>query len=38
VQVFWFNTERPHQSIDDLTPIEVEHLHYRLNPGLAEAG
>jgi putative transposase len=36
--VFWFNTERPHESIDDLTPIEVEDLHYRLNPGLAEAG
>jgi hypothetical protein len=28
--VFWFNTERPHESIDDLTPIEVEHLHYRV--------
>jgi hypothetical protein len=28
----------PNESIDDLTPIEVEHLHYHLNPGLAEAG
>ena len=36
--VFWFNTERPHESIDDLTPIEAEDLHYRLNPDLAEAG
>jgi putative transposase len=36
--VFWFNTERPHESIDDLTPIEAEDLHYRLNPVLAEAG
>jgi putative transposase len=36
--VFWFNTERPHESIDDLTPIEAEQLHYRLHPVLAEAG
>ena len=36
--VFWFNTERPHESIDDLTPIEAEQLHYRLITDLAKAG
>ncbi len=36
--VDWFNTERPHESIDDLTPIQVEELHYRHRTGLAEAG
>ena len=36
--VDWFNTERPHESIDDLTPIEAEQLHYRLITDLAEAG
>ena len=35
--VHWFNTERPHESIDDLTPMEVETLHYRLHPGLTQA-
>ena len=36
--VSWFNTERPHESIDDLTPVQVEDLHYRYRAGLAEAG
>jgi putative transposase len=36
--VTWFNTERPHESIDDLTPIAVEELHYRYRAALAEAG
>jgi putative transposase len=36
--VDWFNNERPHESIDDLTPIQVENLHYRYRTGLAEAG
>lgn len=36
--VEWFNTERPHESIDDLTPIQVENLHYRYRTGLAETG
>ena len=36
--VWWFNTERPHESIDDLTPTEVAALHYRLRTGLAETG
>ena len=26
--VDWFNTERPHDSLDDLTPETVENLHY----------
>jgi putative transposase len=36
--VNWFNTERPHESIDDLTPVQVEDLHHRYRAGLAEAG
>jgi len=36
--VNWFNTERPHESIDDLTPIQAEQLHYRYRASLAEAG
>ena len=36
--VEWFNTERPHESIDDLTPVAAEHLHYRYRARLAEAG
>ena len=31
--VLWFNTERTHGSIDDLTPLEVEQLDYaRIKP------
>ena len=36
--VTWFNTERPHESNDDLTPMQVEDVHYRYRTGLAEAG
>ena len=36
--VHWFNTERPHESIDDLTPVKVEQIHYTHRTGLAEAG
>ena len=36
--VHWFNTERPHDSIDDLTPVKVEQIHYTHRTGLAEAG
>ena len=36
--VDWFNTERPHESIDDLTPQQAEDLHYRYQASLAEAG
>jgi putative transposase len=35
--VFWFNNDRPHESIDDLTPIQVEQIHYTHRTGLAEA-
>jgi putative transposase len=34
--VHWFNNERTHESIDDLTPIQAEEIHYaarnRLDP------
>ena len=33
--VDWFNTARPHGSIQDLTPIQAEHTH---RTRLAEAG
>jgi putative transposase len=36
--VDWFNTERPHESIDDLTPVAAEKMHYRHRAALAEAG
>ena len=36
--VTWFNTERPHESNDDLTPMGIEDVHYRYRTGLAEAG
>jgi putative transposase len=36
--VDWFNNERPHESIDDLTPVQAEELHYRYRASLAEAG
>jgi putative transposase len=36
--VHWFNTQRPHESIDDLTPVQVEQLHYTHRTRLAEAG
>jgi hypothetical protein len=36
--VDWFNTERTHESIDDLTPVAAEELHYRYHAHLAEAG
>jgi putative transposase len=29
--VDWFNTERPHESVDDLTPARVEEVHYARN-------
>ena len=35
--VTWFNTERPHESSDDLTPAQAELLHYRLRAGLTGA-
>jgi putative transposase len=35
--VDWFNTERPHEYLDDLTPARAEELHYihRNTPALA---
>jgi putative transposase len=36
--VHWFNTERPHESIDDLTPVQAEQAHYAARNRLAEAG
>lgn len=36
--VLWFNTERTHGSIDDLTPLEVEQLDYARNEPVTTAG
>ena len=36
--VDWFNTERPHESLADLTPAAAEQLHYDHRTTLATAG
>jgi putative transposase len=36
--VHWFNTARPHESIQDLTPIQAEQTHYTPRTRFAEAG
>jgi putative transposase len=36
--VDWFNTERPHESIDDLTPIQAEGIHYAARNRLVPTG
>lgn len=36
--VHWFNTERIHSSIDDITPIELEGLDYALTEPLDRVG
>lgn len=36
--VDWFNTERPHEFLDDHTPARIEQLHYAHKHALAEAG
>jgi putative transposase len=36
--VTWFNTERPHESIDDLTPLEAEQAHYAARNRLVPTG
>ncbi len=36
--VEWFNTERPHNELDDFTPAEVERPHYAYRHRLQEAG
>ena len=36
--VHWFNAERPHEYLDDLTSEAAEHLHYDHKRTLAPAG
>jgi len=36
--VDWFNNERPHESIDDLTPIQAEEVHYAARNRLIPTG
>lgn len=36
--VLWFNSDRPHGSIDDLTPLEVEQLDYARIEPVEQAG
>lgn len=36
--VDWFNNERPHESIDDLTPIQAEDAHYAARNRLSPTG
>jgi putative transposase len=36
--VDWFNTERPHESIDDLTPLQAEEVHYAARNRLVPTG
>jgi putative transposase len=36
--VHWFNNERPHESVDDLTPVRVEEVHYAARNRLRPTG
>lgn len=36
--VDWFNHERPHESIDDLTPVQAEEVHYAAKNELTPTG
>lgn len=36
--VVWFNTERPHEHLDDFTPETIEKLHYDHKRPLPKAG
>ena len=36
--VHWFNHERTHESVDDLTPVEVELAHYAARNRLVPTG
>lgn len=36
--VSWFNTERPHENLDDFTPEAIEKLHYDHKHALPKAG
>ena len=36
--VYWFNNDRPHEGIDDLTPVQVEEIHYAARNRLVPTG
>ncbi len=36
--VDWFNHERPHESVDDLTPIQIEEVYYAARNRLYPTG
>ncbi|MFL6001504.1 MAG: integrase core domain-containing protein [Nocardioides sp.] len=36
--VHWFNNERPHESIDDLTPVRAEQVHHAARNRLVPTG
>ena len=36
--VDWFNHERPHEAIDDLTPVAAEQVHYAARNQLTPTG
>lgn len=36
--VDWFNNDRPHESVDDLTPRQVEEIHYAARNRLEPTG
>ena len=36
--VDWFNHERPHEALDDLTPCVAEELHYAARNELTPTG
>ena len=36
--VHWFNHQRTHESVDDLTPVEVEQAHYAARNHLSSIG
>jgi hypothetical protein len=38
IWVDWFNHERPHESIDDLTPLQAEEVHYVAQNRLVPTG
>lgn len=36
--VTWFNNDRPHEALDDLTPTAAEELHYAARNKLKPTG
>jgi putative transposase len=36
--VHWYNTDRTHEAVDDLTPVAAEEHHYRYRANLEHAG